>query len=405
MRFVSGANAMSVSAISSRLNRAYHRIAARALARNGPLLCEARSVTEAWRRSNPYPPAFVTEWTELLAKPLPVIRQTVVGRNRQGERLRSSSPFVFIPSTILCQPVVERLWRFIAFNAMRILERSEYDAFARHLKKLGQRDRVQRFGLIVDDEWIDGFVRPLANDMSTIIIGHFDQSLGLDGAAQVSLVDRLGERFADFGVSVIPEARHRGIGYHLLQRGLCWARAHGATRVWSLCAPDNVEMRSLGRQQNISTSILEGSCEARIDPQPLTVGNLAREMLDDFTGEWDYRSKAHKVAFSVMAGNGFMHEVRTHEFIRLVQLAALGRMDVITEYILLFRFALVQYGATARQVAQMLEGLHEDLKPLVSHDPDLLTLVRGLPSSRDSDEARTTAAGATAERQGFRARA
>lgn len=387
---------MPVSAISSRLNRAYHRIAARALSRNGQLVCEARAVTEAWRRSNPYPPAFVTEWADLLSKPLPIIRQTVVGRNQEGERLRSSSPFVFIPSAILCQPLVERLWRFIAFSAMRILERSECDAFAWHLKKLSQHDRVQRFGLIVDDEWIDAFVRTLSNDMSTIIIGHFDQRLGLDGAAQVSLVDREGKRFADFGVSVIPEARHRGIGYHLLQRGLQWARMHGATRVWSLCAPDNVEMRSLGRQQDISTSILEGSCEARIDAQPLTVGNLACEMLEEFTGEWDYRSKAHKAAFSVMAGNGFMHEVRTREFIRLVQLSALGRTDVITEYILLFRFALVQYGATPRQVAQMLEDLHEDLQPLVSRDPDLNTLVKGLPSIRETSESYATPAGATA---------
>jgi hypothetical protein len=72
-------------------------------------------------------------------------------------------------------------------------------------------------------------------------------------------------------------------------------------------------MQSIGRKLAISTSLLNGSFEAPLDKAPLTVGALAKEMLEEFTGEWDYETKAHKTALSFVAGNGSLHRLSPAE--------------------------------------------------------------------------------------------
>ena len=379
--------------IADRLNSAYHRILAHTLAQQGNVLAQARSVVDAWSYNNRYPPAFVSHWKALLDGPLSVLQRAIARRDLVGQQLRGSSPFALVPFPIWSKEQVERLWRFVACYAMRTVEHFEYPLYAEHLKRLSRQDRMLRFSRIVDDDWIEKFATGLAGDPSTIILGHFDRSLRLDGAIQISLVDREGVRYADFGLSVLEEARHRGIGHHLFERGLLWAQTNGAVRIWSFCSANNVEVHHLGKRHAISTSLLNGSFEAVLGASPLTIRTLANDILAEFTGEWDYETKAHRVAFSMTAGNGSKHFLKEREFIRLVKIATMGRTDVLAAYIILFRFALARYTSDPGELSDLLGKIKDILMPLVAHDPDLHTYVEGLPSRYDIAKLAANAAG------------
>jgi hypothetical protein len=64
---------------------------------------------------------------------------------------------------------------------------------------------------------------------------------------------------------------------------------------------------------------------------------------------------------------------------RLVQLAAVGRTDVIATYVIVFRYALIHSGASDDDHAAALAQLRAKLEPLVARDPDLWTFTKGLP--------------------------
>jgi GNAT superfamily N-acetyltransferase len=380
---------MTGEAANRRINLAHHRIVARALKGTPELIDEARAVVDTWSSGAPYPPAFVKEWRHALALPADAIRREIVRHTPQADRLRGCSPFALIPSWLLTLKQVRRFWRMSTFYAMRLLRPSEYADYAAHLKRLDRKDRILRFCQPVTDQWIDRFVEAIGTDAESVVIGHYDTDLGLDGALHLALLDRDDGRFAETGLSVLPEARHRGIGYHLLERGLLWARNHGASRYYSLCAAGNQIMFKLARAQRMAIDFTEeGLVEGIISINGLTMGSLSLEILEDQIGEWDYNLKAHRTAFSFVAGRGLAAPAGMTDLERLIELAAVGGIDVITTYIIVFRYALVYSGASAEDHTASLAGLRARLEPLMARDPDLWFFAKGLPSAREGTSIR-----------------
>ena len=253
---------------------------------------------------------------------------------------------------------------------MRLLQPSEYPDYGAHLKRLNKRDRTLRFCRPVSDEWIDAFIRTIVKDEESVVIGHYDAALGLDGALFIALVERDEGRFAETGLSVLPEARHRGIGCHLLERGLLWARNRSASRFYFLCATGNDIMFKLARAHRMDISFTDEGVEGCISINPLTLRSLSRKILEDQIGEWDFNLKAHRAAFFVIARPLPEHAAKT-DMERLIQLAVVGRTDVIAAYVIIFRLALIPSGASAEYHAASLAQLRAQLEPLVARDPDL----------------------------------
>jgi GNAT superfamily N-acetyltransferase len=370
-------------AASGRINLAHHRIVARALRRDARLLEEARGVIEAWFAGNAYPPSFAKEWRRLLSAPASVVGEEISRHTPEAERLRGSSPFALIPSRLLTREQVQRFWRMSAFYAIRVLQPSEYGDYAAHLKKLSKHDRVLRFCQPVTDRWIDRFVASIGQDAESIVLGHYDSELGLDGALDVALVERDDGRFAETGLSVLPEARHRGIGFHLLQRGLLWARNRGASRYYSLCTAGNQIMFKLARAYQMQVSFSDEGVEGIIAVNPLTLRSLSLEILEDQIAEWDYNLKAHRAAFSFVAGRAVSDRRSKTDLARLVQLAAVGQTDIIATYVIVFRYALIRSGVSPEDHGAALAALRAKLEPLMARDPDLWTFARGLPTASD----------------------
>lgn len=121
---------MTINTICHQLNRGYHTAIAQGLRSNTKLLEKARRVTSAWRYNNPYPVSFVKERTTLLDEPVSSIRNTLVRRYGNVERLRGVSPFAILPATVWSKTQVEQLWRLVAHHAMRVVEHFEYPLHA-----------------------------------------------------------------------------------------------------------------------------------------------------------------------------------------------------------------------------------------------------------------------------------
>ena len=372
----------------ARLSLAHHRVVARAMCADPALLDEARGVVSAWLAANSPPAGFAVSWQRLLQAPAATISRQIVRRNPEAEYLRGCSPFALVPSCLLTGEQSRRLWRMAILHAMRVLARSEYDDYADHLKRLGRKGRMSRFFASVSDESIDGFVARIRDDPLSVVIGHYNANVVLDGAICVSLVEQGSERFAEVGLSVLAEARHRGLGYHLLERALLWARNHGAGRFYSLFSADNETMFRLARDCRMKVAVVEAGLEGVVHILPLTPQSVSEEVLENQIGQWDFHAKAHDAAFSFVANAEPCEAGQRDDLERLVKLARFERTDVIATYVIVFRYILVQSDVSADDHARLLAALRERLEPLVADNGELRTYVAGLPSRQQRSVAR-----------------
>lgn len=361
----------------ARLSLAYHRVAARALRADTALLEGARGVVFAWLAANSRPAGFVVSWQRLLEASEVTVSRQIIRRNPEAERLRGCSPFALVPSWPLTGKQARRLWRMGALHPMRVLARSEYGDYASHLKRLGRKGRMSRFFMPMSDDSIDAFVAKIRGDPMSAVIGHYNADAVLDGAIHVSLFEQDNQRIAEVGLSVLAEARHRGLGYLLLERALLWARNRGATRFYSLFAVDNEIMFRLARDCRMDVSLVRGGAEGVLHVLPFTPASVSEEVLENQIGEWDFHAKAHDAALSFVADAGQAGQSR--DLKRLAKLASAGRTDVVATYVIIFRCVLVQSGVSAEDHLRALTVLRETLEPLVADDSDVRTYLSGLP--------------------------
>jgi GNAT superfamily N-acetyltransferase len=124
-----------------------------------------------------------------------------------------------------------------------------------HLRALPEDDRRLRFGYAIGDDSLRSYVRGL----------HFsrDGAFGaFDEAADLLALGHLGfERssptahataHAEFGISVLPHARRRGLGLALLQRAAMHAANRGATQLVMTYLPGNTALAQLAARANMN---------------------------------------------------------------------------------------------------------------------------------------------------------
>jgi GNAT superfamily N-acetyltransferase len=371
--------------INNRLTLAHHRIVARALRSDPGLVDEARGVVDAWKAHSRDPP-FVGSWESLLAGSTEALQQVMVADDVEAADLRRTSPFVLVSALILDHERVQKLWRIAAGHATRILPHTEYPKYTRHLKKLDENDRFQRFSRITTDDCIDRYVAGIGADEA--IIGHYGADLELDGAIHVGLIERGDERYAEIGVSVLPAVRHHGIGYHLLHRAALWARNHGAVRLYIVCRAGNHEMIKLAHEHDIEVHRKSGEAEGVLVFQTGDAGSVSEELLENQIGEWDFAAKAHDTAFAFTAGasaaatpgsapNSDQDFARS----RLDKLAAHGRIDVLAAYLIVLRYALLMQSEVSPRIYRShLAAVRSSLAAKLAPHPEAQTYIMGLPT-------------------------
>lgn len=355
--------------VNTRLCLAHHRLVAGELRQGTGLVDEAKAVVQVWKGAA-FRPTFVAEWDGLLSAPVAVVRREIVRTTPEAERLRGTSPFALIPRQFLSSARIRKLWLSAAGHAIRILQPSEYGQYATHLKRLDADDRRTRFWQFQPDEWIDRYVGTI-HGPDTAVIGHYGPDLTLDGAIHVSLFDREGVRCAEIGVSVLPAARQHGIGYHLLERAVLWARNHRATRLYTVCLDVNRDMMLLARAHDASIRHGDNEAEAVISMDLSDATTVCLELIENQIGEWDYGTKDAARCPVLVSG-----EIERR---RLEKLAGFGDCGALAAYLTVMRFVLAQTGVDDRAHALALAAVRANLEPKLGHRPDMRTFISGLP--------------------------
>lgn len=116
-----------------------------------------------------------------------------------------------------------------------------------HLRALSAHDLWLRFGYTVTDEALRLYVRHLHFSRDALF-GIFDEAAELLALGHLGFDKNAQSRTAEFGVSVLPDARRQGLGLRLLQRAAMHARNRGATRLMMTYLPENDALKHLAQR-------------------------------------------------------------------------------------------------------------------------------------------------------------
>jgi GNAT superfamily N-acetyltransferase len=114
----------------------------------------------------------------------------------------------------------------------------------RHLCELPENDRWLRFGYVIGDDSLRSYVRGLHFSRDAVF-GAFDDSAALLALGHLAFERSGPTSRAEFGISVVPRARRRGLGLALLQRAAMHAANRGATQLVMTYLPGNTALAQL----------------------------------------------------------------------------------------------------------------------------------------------------------------
>lgn len=128
-----------------------------------------------------------------------------------------------------------------------------------HLRALTDHDRWLRFGYAIGEDALQNYVRGLhfARDA---VFGALDESARVLALGHLAF-ERNDSLVAEFGVSVVPHARRRGLGLALLQRAARHAVNRGATQLVMNYLPGNTALVQLAARAGMA--FIEDQVEPR----------------------------------------------------------------------------------------------------------------------------------------------
>jgi len=177
---------------------------------------------------------------------------------------------------------------------VRELNDGHREAVLRHLVALGPEDRRLRFGSSTSDIVIERYVAHL--DFSRdALFGVFNGALDLAGIAHlVYLPAGRGDlRTAEFGVSVLPRERHRGLGAALLERAAMHARNTQITTLFVHCLANNKAMMHLAQKLGMRVEFDYGDADAYLILPPANVQSILNEATQEQMADLDYAVKVN----------------------------------------------------------------------------------------------------------------
>lgn len=172
---------------------------------------------------------------------------------------------------------------------VRQLDRSHRAAISAHLLRLPREDRRLRFGATLDDAAVAAYAEGIDFERDAVF-GAFADDLALAGVAHVAS----GGPAAEFGVSVVPEARGRGIGSALFGRANLYARTHHVHAMYMHCLLENGTMMHIARKSGMRIVTEAGEADAWLQLPPAGVDTVTSEFLADRVGLLDFALKQQR---------------------------------------------------------------------------------------------------------------
>lgn len=186
-------------------------------------------------------------------------------------------------------PVVPAPFRWLPIRSLGPKHRSR---IAAHLLALDPDDRYLRFGYIATDGHIGRYVDQLDFDHDEVF-GIFNRRLELVAMAHLAYLGTVAERptSAEFGVSVLPKGRGRGMGSRLFERACLHARNRGIDRLVVHALSENVAMLKIARHAGATLGRDGADSTAILQLPPEDLGSHWAQMLETQAGEIDYGLK------------------------------------------------------------------------------------------------------------------
>jgi GNAT superfamily N-acetyltransferase len=162
---------------------------------------------------------------------------------------------------------------------------------ARHLRALTAQDRYLRFGYAAADEQIERYVAGL-NFTRDEIFGVFNRRLELVAMAHLAYsVDPQWATCAEFGVSVSPHQRGKGLGAQLFGHAVVHARNQGVSLLFIHALSENVAMLKIARQAGAAVQRDGSESEAYLSLPQATLDSQLSGLVQEQMAELDYQLK------------------------------------------------------------------------------------------------------------------
>lgn len=160
-----------------------------------------------------------------------------------------------------------------------------------HLLSLSGHDRYLRFGYAATDEQIGRYVESL-NFVRDEIFGVFNRRLKLVAMAHLAYsVDPQWATCAEFGVSVSPSQRGKGLGTKLFAHAEMHARNQGVSMLFIHALSDNVAMLKIARQAGAAVQRDGSESEAYLSLPQATLDSQLSGLMQEQMAELDYQLK------------------------------------------------------------------------------------------------------------------
>jgi RimJ/RimL family protein N-acetyltransferase len=177
---------------------------------------------------------------------------------------------------------------------VREIDNSHRPAVLRHFLTLEADDRHLRFGSPTSDAVIECYVANL-NFSRDALFGVFNDALELVGIAHLAYVPSANEspHSAEFGVSVLHDSRHRGLGAALLARAAVHARNTHIDTLFVHCLAKNKAMMHLAQKLGMRVEFAYGDADAYLILPPANAQSILHEASQEQMADLDYALKAN----------------------------------------------------------------------------------------------------------------
>jgi RimJ/RimL family protein N-acetyltransferase len=175
---------------------------------------------------------------------------------------------------------------------IRSLGSGHLGRIAAHLLALEEQDRYLRFGYAANDEQIQRYVDQLDFDRDDIF-GIFNRRLELIAMAHLAFIanEPGTPPGAEFGVSVLKQARGRGYGTRLFDRAVMHARNEGVELMFIHALSENTAMIKIARNAGATLERAGSETEAYLRLPPATLDSRVSELVEEQVAQADYRLK------------------------------------------------------------------------------------------------------------------
>jgi len=162
-----------------------------------------------------------------------------------------------------------------------------------HFLSLDDDDRVLRFGQRTNDTVVENYVRSI-DFVNDAVFGVFDSRLKLIGVGHLAYLPVRNEdepRTAEFGLSVLREARGTGVGSALFARAAMRSRNAGVGTLYMHCLSHNATMMHIARKAGMDIHRDYGEADAYLTLPPADSASILGEMFQEQAAVFDYALK------------------------------------------------------------------------------------------------------------------